>query len=390
MPAISTVLLSIKNEIRKVNVQLTSDYLLTLESLQKYFKKKDIPELVCQYKYEDTTIYIFGYKKGKKGCENKTELPPPYTDTQLFGDALVVMAPADSTWHNPVPFTVDKWTMFCSTKPEEDDDLDDLDELEELDEDDDADEEEEDAEEEKNADGDDNDDADADADDDADDADDDEEKSPAVLPLSKIIDVPIVKKRKRVITTKIDTSVYKEEISLDSTVESEPLRVRFLAILQFLGDRFTEDDIRELEKHILIASFNYAKTKFIGRNWKVPEFCEIYTQKMKSIVSNIHPNSPVNNTRLINRVLEGEFDLYTLAYMSAYEMYPENWFKLKDKLLQREQKILEGNKSMATDQFKCRRCSKRECTYYELQTRSADEPMTIFITCLNCGKEWRK
>ena len=28
---------------------------------------------------------------------------------------------------------------------------------------------------------------------------------------------------------------------------------------------------------------------------------------------------------------------------------------------------------------------KRECSYYELQIRSADESATLFITCLNCG-----
>jgi transcription elongation factor S-II len=108
------------------------------------------------------------------------------------------------------------------------------------------------------------------------------------------------------------------------------------------------------------------------------------------VFSNIHPKSPVNNPRLLHRIKEGEFALSDLPALTSYEMYPENWFTLKDKLLQREQKILEGNKSRATDQFKCRRCHKRECTYYELQTRSADEPMTIFITCLNCGKEWRQ
>jgi transcription elongation factor S-II len=111
---------------------------------------------------------------------------------------------------------------------------------------------------------------------------------------------------------------------------------------------------------------------------------------VRSVFSNIHPESPVMNPRLLTRVLEGEFPLHEIPTMTSYEMFPEKWFELRDKQLQREQKILEGNKSRATDQFKCRRCNKRECTYYELQTRSADEPMTCFISCLNCGKEWRQ
>ena len=52
-------------------------------------------------------------------------------------------------------------------------------------------------------------------------------------------------------------------------------------------------------------------------------------------------------------------------------------------------KDIEINKEQATDQYQCSRCHKRECTYYQLQTRSADEPMTTFVTCLNCGKRWR-
>ena len=45
--------------------------------------------------------------------------------------------------------------------------------------------------------------------------------------------------------------------------------------------------------------------------------------------------------------------------------------------------------SMATDEFKCFKCMKRKCTYYQLQTRSADEPMTTFVSCLNCGNNWK-
>ena len=51
--------------------------------------------------------------------------------------------------------------------------------------------------------------------------------------------------------------------------------------------------------------------------------------------------------------------------------------------------MYEENLASATDEFKCYKCSKRQCTYYQLQTRSADEPMTTFVTCLNCGNNWK-
>lgn len=41
------------------------------------------------------------------------------------------------------------------------------------------------------------------------------------------------------------------------------------------------------------------------------------------------------------------------------------------------------------DMFECPKCHKRKTTFYEMQTRSADEPMTVFITCINCKHRWR-
>ena len=43
-----------------------------------------------------------------------------------------------------------------------------------------------------------------------------------------------------------------------------------------------------------------------------------------------------------------------------------------------------------SDEFKCGKCKKRKVTYYQKQTRSADEPMTTFLTCVNCGNQWRE
>jgi len=39
--------------------------------------------------------------------------------------------------------------------------------------------------------------------------------------------------------------------------------------------------------------------------------------------------------------------------------------------------------------FTCAKCKSKKTTYYQLQTRSADEPMTTFVSCLNCGKNWK-
>ena len=48
-----------------------------------------------------------------------------------------------------------------------------------------------------------------------------------------------------------------------------------------------------------------------------------------------------------------------------------------------------NNMQASTDMFTCRKCKSKKCSYYELQTRSADEPSTIFVTCLECGKNWK-
>ena len=37
----------------------------------------------------------------------------------------------------------------------------------------------------------------------------------------------------------------------------------------------------------------------------------------------------------------------------------------------------------------CGKCGMQKTSSYEMQTRSADEPMTIFATCLCCGHRWR-
>lgn len=378
MPSLSTVVLSIKGEARRANLALTSDGNIDIDTLQKYLKKKEAPEQVCYYEHDSKIIFIFGYKKGKKGTENKTELPEPYSEETIYGDAIVLVA-LSHKWQNPIPFTVDQWISFYNSVngvapvDDEDDDAEDDEDAE--------DEEEVVTDEEK-------------SDDEGFDEEDSTERTSIIEEESEeeVEEAPVAPKRRQRAPayTKVSVDALKEELTADSEASTHNLRELCLRNMKFLEDKFSKDDICALEKAIFQTTLRIATDQYIPRSWKSREFVEKYRQIVRTVFSNIHPESPVKNTRLIARVLEGEFSITELPSMTSYEMFPENWFSLKDKLLQREQKILEGNKSRATDQFKCRRCNKRECTYYELQTRSADEPMTIFITCLNCGKEWRQ
>ena len=75
--------------------------------------------------------------------------------------------------------------------------------------------------------------------------------------------------------------------------------------------------------------------------------------------------------------------------MTPQELFPEYWKELIDEKYRKEKLLYMIREVPKTTKFKCRRCKSRKTTYYELQTRSADEPMTTFITCLNCGKRWK-
>ena len=371
MPAVSTVLLTVKGECRKANLTLSPNGQLEIETLQKYFKKKEEPEEVATYTIDERQLSIFGYKKGKKGSENKTALPFPYSDTPLYGDALLVVHLGE--WEQPIPYTMEQWMAFYQ-RIGGDEDGDEKD----------GDEEDDEKEKEKEEDEEDiveEEDEEKDGDEDVVILEDDEEE--------EVVE-PVRKPRRVATYQKLDPNALKQEIAFEQTPDAQPIRTLCLRSLTFLEESFTPDDILSLERSIFEVTFEHAQKNYIPLSWRSPLFGEAYRQTLRSVLSNIHPKSPVNNPRLLRRVIEGEFPLSRIPTLTSYEMYPENWFELKDKLVQREQKILEGNKSRASDQFKCRRCHKRECTYYELQTRSADEPMTIFITCLNCGKEWRQ
>jgi len=75
--------------------------------------------------------------------------------------------------------------------------------------------------------------------------------------------------------------------------------------------------------------------------------------------------------------------------MSHQEMLPERWDEMIRVKSIRDKGKFEINLEATTDTFTCRKCKSKKCSYYQMQTKSADEPMTCYISCLECGARWK-
>jgi|TARA_B110000908_G_C10077941_1_gene368189 transcription elongation factor S-II len=144
-----------------------------------------------------------------------------------------------------------------------------------------------------------------------------------------------------------------------------------------------------IEKGIFNYSIKKAKQKNVVRKWENKYFVQIYTDRFKSIYYNLNSKISSCNIELIEKIKNKEMKARDLTYMNHQEMNRKKWNKLIQEKIKRDKNLTTDNLAASTDEFKCYKCKKRKCTYYQLQTRSADEPMTTFITCLNCGNRWK-
>jgi transcription elongation factor S-II len=141
-------------------------------------------------------------------------------------------------------------------------------------------------------------------------------------------------------------------------------------------------------KNIEISIFNYtlkeAEAKKIVKKWENEYFVQLYVNRLRSLMINMEKNTDLLNS-IKNRIINKK----SLETLSHREMNPSIWKELIEAKVKRDKNMTSDNMMAATDQFKCYKCKKRKCTYYEMQTRSADEPMTTFVTCLSCGNRWK-
>jgi transcription elongation factor S-II len=138
-----------------------------------------------------------------------------------------------------------------------------------------------------------------------------------------------------------------------------------------------------LEKGIYNYCIQEATKKNIIKKWDNSYFVTLYTDRLRCVYINL------KNKELLDQIINKKVQAHEVAFMTHQEMNPYKWNKLLEIKKERDENKYTPKIEASTDNFTCRKCKSKQCSYYQLQTRSADEPMTTFVTCLNCTTRWK-
>lgn len=162
-------------------------------------------------------------------------------------------------------------------------------------------------------------------------------------------------------------------------------------ITNMLKTKCGMSDIESKDAEIGVYNWciSYAETNKIIKNWNNPTFKNLYIEKARSVLTNLDKKEYIQNTKLTDRVKEKELLPHEIAFMKPENLCPEVWSDTIDKYLKKYEYAYENKNIAVSDHFRCGKCKKRQCTYFQLQTSSGDEATTTFVKCINCGHQFR-
>lgn len=147
----------------------------------------------------------------------------------------------------------------------------------------------------------------------------------------------------------------------------------------------------EVEMSILRVVKYQALKDNIDVDWNNRVFWNLYRSKCMTIYENLRGTESyvANRENWLHKLKNKEITPNALAELSAVDLCPARWKESIEKIIEAEKKLYSKDGTAAIFMW-CSSCKKKtKCDYYQMQTRSADEPMTTFVTCLECDRRWK-
>jgi len=113
-----------------------------------------------------------------------------------------------------------------------------------------------------------------------------------------------------------------------------------------------------------------------------------YKNQLRSRVFNLKDkkNPALRESVLCGTILPEKFANMTSEEMASDDVKNQRQAFVKAGIDAAQLAMVQGTH---TDLLQCGKCKKKNCTYNQIQTRSADEPMTTFVLCNECGNRWK-
>jgi len=155
-------------------------------------------------------------------------------------------------------------------------------------------------------------------------------------------------------------------------------------VFERINQRFMDkDSSRLIEASILKYVKDNCATKFHLEQlrWSDIRVRRMYLRKYRMIIANL--------PKIHQLVRSGALKPEDVAMAQPMDLQPELYRPFLDAKLKREMlSVLVDAEEKHDGILKCDQCKSYKTRYTELQTRGADEPMTVFAMCLDCDHHW--
>jgi DNA-directed RNA polymerase subunit M/transcription elongation factor TFIIS len=156
-----------------------------------------------------------------------------------------------------------------------------------------------------------------------------------------------------------------------------------------LKEIFDDDALcHRIENSIYAYTVSRAVEKEIEQSMTVNRFKRIYVNKLYSIYLNLKKDSYIENDELRDKIKQEEINIDEIAFLKPVELNEGHWKLYTSRQSAKEEFLSSNITGIKTKDYKCKKCLMNNCTFYQLQVRSSDEPMTTFVNCLNCHHKW--